>query len=54
MKVECQKCHRVRDLHISEWSWVRYKNSFRDRLICPDCLKDAQEKKAVIVSDMSS
>ncbi len=54
MKAECDKCHRLRDHHVDKWSWVRYRNSYRDRMVCPDCLEEAGAMGARIVTGQQS
>lgn len=50
MQAECERCNRWCDYPLHRWVWVRYKGSFRDRLVCPECRKDAEGKGATVTT----
>ena len=54
MRAKCEKCHRVFDYPVDKWSWVRYRNSYRDKMVCPQCRAWADRLGAAVVKDIQN
>jgi len=54
LRARCSKCRKVGDYPMSQWSWVRYRGSCRDRMVCPVCRKEAEAYERNVLSPSGS
>lgn len=54
LEARCCNCGRIGEYPVREWSWVRYKGSFRDKMVCPTCRREAEAQGGNIVSPAKS
>lgn len=50
MEARCGSCEMVKIYPRSQWSWVRYKGSSRDKMVCPVCRREAEAQMCNILS----
>lgn len=53
MKAKCGVCNKIVDRPIQDWSWVRFRGDFTEKLVCPKCRLKVEKVPGNSVSSVS-
>lgn len=53
LKAKCGVCNKIVDRPIQDWSWVRFRGDFTEKLVCPKCRLKVEKVPGNSVSSVS-
>jgi hypothetical protein len=53
LKAKCEVCKKTVDHPIKDWSWVRFRGDFTEKLVCRQCRPKVEKEPGNSVSPVS-